>query len=189
MNVYTRKLTTIEMINKNWDEIRIRADNRWKIVAERKFNKTKKDWIKSCDEEYLWSFSSLEGAISSFEEKWYNLCWDKTVKIRTTYELVTDEDGIVKFDFDQYLDLWWMKTPEFFEIEAKDEETVVKYVELLWFSRTDMKDWWPKKLTIYYRELADNLLNNRNNFQTYAIFLQLLLTQKQVKNAVKKKKS
>lgn len=189
MNIYTRKLTTVEMTNENWDEIRIRADTKWNVIAERKFNKVKKDWIKSCDEEYLWSFSSLEEAIFSFEKKWYRVSWDKTIKIRTTYELATDEDGVIKFDFDQYLDLWGMKTPEFFEIEAKDEETVVKYVELLWFSRTDMKDWWPKKLTIYYRELMDNLLRNREKYQIFSIYLQLLSTQEQVKRAIKKKKS
>jgi len=61
--------------------------------------------------------------------------WLDMKKHRVSY--VIDD---VRFEFDKHLDQYDF-VPEFLEIEAKNIETIYKYVELLGFKKEDCKPW------------------------------------------------
>ena len=61
--------------------------------------------------------------------------WLTLNKHRTTYVLDN-----VRFEFDKYHGQYEF-VPEFLEIEAKDVETIYKYVKILGFKKEDCKPW------------------------------------------------
>jgi len=68
----------------------------------------------------------------------------KTRKIRTTYEL----DG-AHFELDKHTDQY-SYVPDFLEIEAKDLETLYKYVKLLGYTKKDCRPWTILEIAEYY---------------------------------------
>lgn len=186
---WVKKLTTIEMKSEDWDIIRIRKDNKGLVEAERKTDKKKERGTKSCNEEFLWKFSSMQDGINYFQSFWYSVFWVETTKLRSIFELDTKNDWIIKFEFDQYIDIWdWAKTPEFLEIEAKDFDTVIKYAKKLWFQESDLKDWWTWKLRKYFSEKVNELIKIKDNYQFLHIISNIVLSQSQKNKSDKKAK-
>lgn len=78
--------------------------------------------------------------------------WLNTKKHRISYAL-----NDVRFEFDKYHDQYEF-VPEFLEIEAKDIETIYKYVDLLGFKKEDCKPW-----TIL--DIVNNLSSKRGDLR------------------------
>ncbi|MBN2250833.1 MAG: class IV adenylate cyclase [Candidatus Altiarchaeota archaeon] len=68
-------------------------------------------------------------------------------KQRTSYEI-----SGVRFELDRYVDQYSF-VPEFLEIEAKDEDTLYRYAELLGFRRGDCRPWTIIEIAEYYSTL------------------------------------
>ena len=66
-------------------------------------------------------------------------------KQRVSYQL---DD--VRFEFDRHLDEYAF-IPEFLEIEAKNEETVFRYVNLLGYTKAQCKPWGFFEVAEYYK--------------------------------------
>ncbi len=72
--------------------------------------------------------------------------WMDMRKRRTTYELPG-----VQFELDKHIDQY-SYVPEFLEIEAKDLDTLYKYVAALGYKKEDCKPWTIIELAQYYSE-------------------------------------
>ncbi|MFH0860415.1 MAG: CYTH domain-containing protein [Candidatus Altiarchaeota archaeon] len=70
--------------------------------------------------------------------------WLTTKKQRTSYKL-----GKVHFELDLYSQPY-DSIPEFLEIEAEDDETLLKYVKLLGFKKSECKPWTLLDLAEHY---------------------------------------
>jgi predicted adenylyl cyclase CyaB len=83
-------------------------------------------------------------AMQSILESLGFMPWLEMIKQRTTYEI----EG-VHFEFDKYLGEYDY-IPEFLEIEADDIDTVLKYAEVLGFTKQDCKPWDALEVARYY---------------------------------------
>jgi adenylate cyclase class 2 len=72
--------------------------------------------------------------------------WMDMRKRRTSYELPG-----VHFELDKHIDQY-SYVPEFLEIEAKDLDTLYKYVEALGYMREECRPWTIVEISQYYSE-------------------------------------
>lgn len=70
--------------------------------------------------------------------------WMEMRKNRTTYEL----PGVF-FELDRHTDQY-SYVPDFLEIEAKDVETLYRYVDVLGYKRSDCRSWTIVEIADYY---------------------------------------
>lgn len=85
----------------------------------------------------IWNFETMDNILSQL---WFN-SFSISSKIRTTYEL-----NWVKFEIDE---IEWI--PTFFEIEAGSIETIYKYVDLLWYEKSQISLLWEKEIREIYK--------------------------------------
>ena len=123
LEFYKQKFTAIWMKNELWYKFRIRKEAD-KVNIE---HKELSPWFHEV------SFS---------------------VKNRTSYILDLEQswEWKVNIVIDEYSDLDGFVIPAFIEIEALNRDVIVKVAKLLWFSESDLKDWWARSLMEYYKD-------------------------------------
>jgi hypothetical protein len=142
-------MTAVWMKNKTtWHKVRIREE--WsKVVIEekRKIETVEKNikWATEIKHKNKWS-TFIEEVIL-WETDWY-IQINKSVKTRISFIL----KNWVKIEFDKYLDLDWMKIPEFAEIESTKYEEILETVKLLWLNENVLKNWNAWELASYYKD-------------------------------------
>jgi len=102
---------------------------------------------------------NVENQLKIFEILWVKLEeLNRSIKRRVSY-LIEDNTEFwnIRFDFDEYSDLDWMKIPEFLEIEATSWKVILQVAELLWFKEEELKDRDARELAEYYSEVNNNL--------------------------------
>jgi predicted adenylyl cyclase CyaB len=127
-------------IAKEKNLLRLRKDE---DKAELTFKKVHVTESVKVAEEYSVEVSSLETTLRILENLGL-LVTESMRKRRVSYVL---DDA--RFDFDLYLG-GYAYIPEFMEIEAKNEELVHKYAELLGFNAKDCLPWSTNDLIRYY---------------------------------------
>lgn len=86
----------------------------------------------------IWNFEIMDNILSHL---WFDN-FITSSKIRTTYEL-----NWVKFEIDE---IEWI--PTFFEIEADSIDTIYKYVDLLWYEKSQICLLWEKEVREMYKD-------------------------------------
>lgn len=122
--------------------LRLRYENDKSVLTLK--HKCNDGEAKSADE-YEVEVSDFEITKKILEELGY-VSKDNVEKHRTEYEV---DD--VKFCFDKYSGEYGY-VPEFLEIEAKDEETLFRYVKLLDIDKEDCKAWSGWDVIKHYEE-------------------------------------
>lgn len=84
-------------------------------------------------------FLDYETMVGILENIWFNKYWNSNKK-RISYHLWN-----IAFDFDDFPGI-----PSFVEIEATNNEDVIRWVELLWYTMKDTKTFWERELKKYY---------------------------------------
>jgi len=130
-----------EKIKKDKSLIRLRLEGTKAVLTFKKKLSAKES--KICEE--------LQVDVSNFEEMKSIL---EQLGLKETGSLVKHRISYVlnnvKFEFDKFKEENDF-VPEFLEIEANDEETLFKYVELMGFTKDDCKPWGGKKVINYYK--------------------------------------
>lgn len=136
--------------NVNWKKVRVRKE--WnKCVTEYK----EKIWNSDFKEmlEIGITSDNFDNQIMIFEKLWFKQI-SKSIKTRVSYLLkINDIFWNIRFDFDKYSDLDWMKIPELLEIEASSWEVIKQIAKVIWFNSWDLKNWDARKLSEYYKNL------------------------------------
>lgn len=85
----------------------------------------------------IWNFETMDNILTHL---WFDN-FITSSKIRTTYEL-----NWVKFEIDE---IEWI--PTFFEIEASSIEAIYKYVDLLWYEKSQISLLWEGEVREMYK--------------------------------------
>ena len=172
-------LSSVRMINQSWEKVRIRCH--WDHVLSEKKWKWKKNWSsKQRPETIDMVFCNLEQWVKFYKSRWYEVIRED-IKTRTTY-ILQYRDEKVKLEIDKYSNLNWLEIPPILEIEASNEQIILRVAMLLWFDDNDLCDWWTTDLSNYYMTRNEiwfifellrypNLLKDRKN----KIFVFLIL--------------
>lgn len=127
------------------------------IIQKEKVN-CNEDWIKARNEktfEYKKDFDYLK---EYYLNKWYNI-FSETIKERVSFILNDKNLGVVRFDFDKYLEVYdlrlWKENsnltiPEFLEIESSNIDIILKYLLILGFDLDDCNSSDGKDFLLHY---------------------------------------
>ena len=151
LEFYKQKFTAIWMENELWYKFRIRKEAD-KVNIEHKELSPWKDWVKEALETLMRAID-FEEARMFFPKIWFQEV-SFSVKNRTSYILDLEQswEWKVNIVIDEYSDLDGFVIPAFIEIEALNRDVIVKVAKLLWFSESDLKDWWARSLMEYYKD-------------------------------------
>jgi len=142
-------MTAVWVENKEkWHRVRIRLE--WdEVVVEEKIKlENSNPKIKSNKEiTHKNKAESFDDEIKAWGLDWYEEI-SRNIKTRISFVL---ENG-VKIEFDKYSDLYWIKIPEFAEIEWPSYESIVNIANKIWIWEDKLLNWSTIELYDYYKK-------------------------------------